>query len=80
MGAIVTRFGDGSATTLNAKELRADLGAGTADAAARGKIPPLTAFALSHHLAYGAVPGCSRSRYTQFVMTVDLIKYENRIL
>jgi hypothetical protein len=30
----------------------------------------LTAFALSHHLAYGAVPGGSCSRDTQFVMIV----------
>jgi len=36
----------------------------------------LTAFALSHHLAYGAVPGGSCSRDTQFVM----IKEEKQAL
>jgi hypothetical protein len=36
----------------------------------------LTAVALSHHLAYGTVPGGSCSRYTQFVM----IKEEKQTL
>jgi dimethylamine---corrinoid protein Co-methyltransferase len=48
MGAIFTRFGDGTATTLSEKELRADLEAGTQDAADRGKIAPLTADELRH--------------------------------
>jgi len=41
MGEIFTRFGDGSATTLSEKALRADLEAGTGDAADRGRIAPL---------------------------------------
>jgi hypothetical protein len=31
----------------------------------------LTAFALSHHLAYGTVPGGSYSRDTRFVMVEE---------
>jgi hypothetical protein len=31
----------------------------------------LTAFALSHHPAYGAVPGGSCSRHIQFVMVEE---------
>jgi dimethylamine--corrinoid protein Co-methyltransferase len=48
MGEIFTRFGDGSATTLSEKELRADLEAGTRDAADRGKIAPLSEDELKH--------------------------------
>jgi dimethylamine--corrinoid protein Co-methyltransferase len=48
MGTIFTRFGDGTATTLSEKELRADLEAGTADAGDRGKIPPLSDDDLRH--------------------------------
>src|SRR5512143_3801015 len=48
MGKIFTRFGDGSATTLTEKELRADLDAGTADASDRGKIPALADDDLKH--------------------------------
>ena len=48
MGKILTRFGDGTPTEMSESELRADLEAGTEDAADRGKIPPLTEDELNH--------------------------------
>lgn len=41
MGKILTRFGDGTPTEMDERELMEDLQAGTADAADRGGIPPL---------------------------------------
>ena len=48
MGKFFTRYGDGTPTELSESELRADLEAGTADAADRGKIPPLSEDELNH--------------------------------
>jgi len=48
MGKIFTRYGDGTPTEMSASELRADLEAGTEDAADRGKIPPLSEDELKH--------------------------------
>ena len=42
MGKIFTRYGDGTPAEMSTSELRADLEAGTEDAADRGKIPPLS--------------------------------------
>ena len=48
MGKIFSRFGDGTPTEMSESELRADLEAGTEDAADRGKIPPLSEDELNH--------------------------------
>ena len=48
MTTIRTRMGDGYAVELAPGELRADLDAGTADAARRGKVPPLEEAELDH--------------------------------
>ena len=42
MSKIYTRLGDGTSIELDEKDLRCDLENGTADAAERGKIPPLS--------------------------------------
>ncbi|MDH4010640.1 MAG: hypothetical protein OEU55_07990, partial [Desulfobacterales bacterium] len=48
MGKFFTRYGDGTPTEMSESELRADLEAGTEDAADRGKIPPLSEDELNH--------------------------------
>ena len=48
MGKIFTRYGDGSGTMLSESDLRADLEAGTQDAAERANVPPLTDDELGH--------------------------------
>ena len=48
MAKIYTRYGDGTPAELSADELMQDLEAGTADAADRGKIPPLSKEELKH--------------------------------
>jgi dimethylamine--corrinoid protein Co-methyltransferase len=48
MGKIFARYGDGTPTEMSTSELRADLEAGTEDAADRGKIPPLSEDELNH--------------------------------
>lgn len=48
MEKIMTRYGDGTMAELSPKELARDIEAGTADAARRGKIPPLNPGELQH--------------------------------
>jgi dimethylamine--corrinoid protein Co-methyltransferase len=43
VGTILTRMGDGYSVEMTPEEVRADLQAGSADAARKGKIPPLAA-------------------------------------
>ena len=45
---LITRLGDGSAVAMTPAEIRADLDEGTQVAAARAKLPPLTAAELDH--------------------------------
>lgn len=48
MGKITTRYGDGSPLEMSESELLQDLEEGTADAAERGRIDPLTREELNH--------------------------------
>jgi len=65
MATIVTRYGDGSVLTMTEEELKADLAAGTEDAAERGEIPVLDQAELDHifdifktpHRFIGVEPG-----------------------
>jgi dimethylamine--corrinoid protein Co-methyltransferase len=52
-----TRMGDGSIVYMTEEEIRADIRAGVADAADRGKIPPLTEAEMDHIYDIVTMPG-----------------------
>ena len=52
-----TRMGDGSIVYMTEEEIRADVKAGVADAARRGKIPPLTDDEMDHICDICMMPG-----------------------
>ncbi len=57
MGKILTRMGDGTLTEVSSAELRADLEAGTQDAAESAEVPPLAEDELSHLFNIFTAPG-----------------------
>ena len=73
MAKIFTRFGDGTPTELSEAELMQDLEAGTADAADRGKIPPLSKEELKHLFDIVASPYkfVSVERGNEVILTYD---------
>lgn len=52
-----TRMGDGSITYMTEAKIREDIACGVADAAKRGKIPPLTEDEMSHIYEVCTMPG-----------------------
>lgn len=70
---IFTRMGDGTLIQMEPEQLKADLAAGSADAASRGKIPPLSEGELEHLYDICTMPAkfASVERGKEVVVTID---------